>query len=135
MATLLDTNLWIDLTRTRSPRPLKSFIAPFALDPQACIAEPVVFEVLRGATDAETRQLLAYFETLPVLTSPSDLWSAGTELGRACRRKGFNASSIDLLIAAVAIHHGAELITFDSGFEKIAGASDLRVKLLKPPAT
>ena len=45
MALLLDTNLWIGLTRSRSPRALKAFIAPFVMDPRACLAEPVVFEV------------------------------------------------------------------------------------------
>ena len=91
MALLLDANLWIDFTRTRSPRALKAFIAPYILDTQACLAEPVVFEVLRSATDAEARQLSAHFETLPLLASPPDLWSRGIALGQACRRKGVNA--------------------------------------------
>jgi predicted nucleic acid-binding protein len=133
MATLLDTNLWIDLTRARSRRQLKTFIAPFVLDPQACLAEPVVFEVLRSATDAEVRQLTSHFRTLPLLASPPDLWSRGVELGRACRRIGLTAGSIDLLIAAVAIYHGAELLTFDNDFQRIASASALRIRLLNRP--
>jgi hypothetical protein len=40
MTLLLDTSLWIDFTRTRSPPPLKQFIAPFVLDPEAHLAEP-----------------------------------------------------------------------------------------------
>ncbi len=54
MASLIDSSLWIDLTRARSPRTLKAFIAPFVNDAQACVAEPIAFEVLRHATDAET---------------------------------------------------------------------------------
>ena len=133
MARLLDSNLWIDLTRARSPRALKQFVSPYILDPQACLAEPIVFEVLRSATDAEAIQLTRHFQTLPLLASPSDLWSVGMQLGRACRRVGINAASIDLLIAAIAIHHRAELITFDAGFEQIASASSLNVRLLKRP--
>jgi hypothetical protein len=133
MAWLLDTNLWVDLTRPRSPRALKRFIASYVEDPQACLAEPIVFEVLRSATDAEARQLTDYFRTLPLLASPGNLWSSGVELGRACQRIGVSAGSIDLLIAAVAIHHGAELITFDDDFQKIASVSNLRIKLLKRP--
>ena len=133
MARLLDTNLWVDLTRTRSPRTLKTFISLYVEDPRACLAEPIVFEVLRSATDAEARQLTDYFETLPLLASPANLWSIGVELGRACRRIGVNAGSIDLPIAAVAIHHGAELFTFDDDFQRIATVSDLRIKLLKRP--
>jgi predicted nucleic acid-binding protein len=52
---------------------------------------------------------------LPLLSSPSDLQSVGVDLGRACRRIGINAGSLDLLVAAVAIRHGAELVTFDAG--------------------
>jgi predicted nucleic acid-binding protein len=39
-----------------------------------------------------------------------------------------------LLIAVVALHHDAEVVTFDDDFQKIAGVSNLQVKLLKRPA-
>ena len=35
MTLLLDTSLWIDFTRTRSPVALKQCIAPYVLDPAA----------------------------------------------------------------------------------------------------
>jgi|HubBroStandDraft_1064217.scaffolds.fasta_scaffold624354_2 predicted nucleic acid-binding protein len=134
MAWLLDSNLWIDLTRSRSPRALKNFVSRYINDLQACLAEPIVFEVLRSATDAEALQLTQHFQSLPLLASPNNLWSSGVELARACRRVGLNAGSIDLLIATVAIHHGAELVTFDIDFQQIADVSDLRVKLLQRPS-
>ena len=59
MTLLLDTSLWIDFTRTRSPSHLKQFIAPFVLDPQAHLAEPVRFELLRSARPEEARLLEA----------------------------------------------------------------------------
>lgn len=37
--------------------PLKQFIAPFLLDPEAHLAEPVRFELLRSARPKERRQL------------------------------------------------------------------------------
>jgi predicted nucleic acid-binding protein len=135
MARLLDTNLWIDLTRSRSPRALKNYVSSHINDPQACLAEPIVFEVLRNATDSEAVQLTQHFQSLPLLASPNNLWSSGVELGRACRSTGFNAGSIDLLIATIAIHHDAELVTFDVDFQKIADVSDLRIKLLQRPSS
>jgi len=33
MTLLLDSSLWIDFTRARSPLVLKQFIAPYVLDP------------------------------------------------------------------------------------------------------
>lgn len=134
MATLIDTSLWIDLTRARSPRALKAFIAPFVNDPEACLAEPIVFEVLRHATDDEALRIASQFETMPLLASPVDLWGRGVELGRTCRRAGLNAGSLDLSIVAVALYHAAELVTFDADFRKIAGATGLRVQLLERPS-
>ena len=62
-------------------RALKAFIAPYVNDPQACLAEPIAFEVLRHATDAEAEKLLRQFETMVLLTSPVDLWHQAADLG------------------------------------------------------
>ena len=133
MATLIDTSLWIDFTRARSPKAIKQFIAPFILHPDVHLAEPVAFEMLRHATPAESKQLTQQFQTLPMLSTPADLWMQAAVLGQACRQKNIGVSSLDLLIACIALHHGAEVVTFDSDFQKIAGISRLHVKLLKRP--
>ncbi|MFM7239063.1 MAG: hypothetical protein ACKOZN_05615 [Cyanobium sp.] len=93
MKLLLDTSLWIDFTRTRSPRALKAFIAPFVLDPAAHLAEPVCFELLRSAGPQEARLLEAQFDTLPCLPTPADLWQRAAALGQACRAAGRTVSS------------------------------------------
>jgi predicted nucleic acid-binding protein len=133
MATLIDTSLWIDFTRGRSPKPLKRFIAPFILHPDAHLAEPIAFEILRHATPAESVQLTQQFQTLPFLATPPNLWTRAAHLGQTCRQSNFTAGSLDLLIAAVALAHGAELVTFDGDFQKIAAVSPLQVKLLVRP--
>ena len=53
MAALIDTSIWIDFLRPSSLLTLKLFVAPFVLDPDAHLAEPVTFEVLRHATAVE----------------------------------------------------------------------------------
>ena len=133
MAALIDTSLWIDFTRARSPRSLKQFIAPYILDPEAHLAEPIRFELLRHATPEEADQLSQQFQTYPVLGTPVELWSLAATLGQACRRKGLTVGSLDLLVASVARHHEATLITFDEDFAAIATVADLRVKLLQRP--
>jgi hypothetical protein len=70
MPTLIDSSLWVDFTRTRSPRVIKRFIAPFILDPDAHVAMPITFELLRHATAAEAKQLTRQFQTLPMLATP-----------------------------------------------------------------
>jgi predicted nucleic acid-binding protein len=133
VASLIDSSLWIDFTRARSPRSLKQFIAPYVLAPDVALAEPVVFEVLRYASDEETVQLQEQFRLLPLLPTPSSLWTDAAELGRDCRKQGITPSALDLLISSIAIHHAAELVTFDADFEPIAGVSTLKVKLLQRP--
>jgi predicted nucleic acid-binding protein len=133
MSTLIDTSLWIDFTRARSPQTIKQFIAPYVLQPDAHLAEPVTFEILRHATAVEARQLKQQFQTLPMLATPPNLWAVAAQLGQTCRRKGITAHSLDLLIATVAMHHGAAVVTFDDDFQKIAGVSNLQVKLLQRP--
>lgn len=133
MASIIDASLWIDFTRQRSPRHLKEFIAPYIFDSEACLAEPIVFEILRHANDEETRQLREQFQTLPMLSTPDDLWTEAAALGQRCRRRGATVGSLDLLIASVALHHDATLVTFDADFEQIAAVSTLRVTRLQRP--
>jgi len=133
MTLLLDTSLWIDFTRTRSPVALKECIAPYVLDPAAHLAEPVRFEVLRAARPQEARLLEAQFDTLPMLPTPADLWQQAINLGQACRQIGRTVLSLDLLIAAVALHHNAKLVSFDADFETIASVSALRLNRLTRP--
>ena len=133
MVTLIDTSLWIDFTRARSPQALKRFIAPFILARGAHTAEPVIFEVMRHASAEEVRPLNLQFETIPTLASPPELWTRATEMGQMCRRKNLTVGSLDLLVAAVAVHHSAELVTFDHDFAAIASVSSLRLKLLSRP--
>jgi predicted nucleic acid-binding protein len=133
MARLIDSSLWVDFTRGKSPVALKAFIHPWILDPAAVVCEPIAFEVLRHATDNERPKIEGQFSTLPLLPTPPQLWRDATALGRKCRKHGINSGSLDLLIATLAIHHGAELVTFDAGFSQIASVSTLHVTVLERP--
>jgi predicted nucleic acid-binding protein len=133
MARLVDAGLWIDFGRARSPQFLKRFVAPYIFAPDACLAEPIAFEVLRYANEEETRKLQAQFQTLPMLTTPADLWSEATTLGQRCRRHGITAGSLDFIIACVALHYDVEIVTFDADFERIATVCALRVTRLSQP--
>ncbi|EAQ69418.1 PIN domain protein [Synechococcus sp. RS9909] len=60
---------------------------------------------------------------MTLLATPENLWQRAIDLGQACRQIGRTLLSLDLLIAAVALHHNAVLVTFDADFEAIASVS------------
>lgn len=97
------------------------------------LCEPVLFEVLRGCEvkmRAGVRQRMA---TMPVLPTPAGLWREGLKLGEICYDRRLVINSVDLLIAAICIHHNVALTTFDKHFVKLAELSRLRVNLLVRP--
>ena len=134
MVTLIDTSLWVDFSRRKSPERLKRFVAPYLFDASAHLAEPVMFELLRDATDQEMTILTQHFATFPRLNTPDDLWQRAAALGRRCRKAGHTAGSMDLLIATVALVHEAVLVTLDEDFAKIGECGGLQVKLLRRPS-
>ena len=75
----------------------------------------------------------AQFDTLPCLHTPTDLWERAIRLGQACRQVGQAVLSLDLLVAAVALHHNAVLVSFEADFEAIALVSELRLQRLERP--
>jgi predicted nucleic acid-binding protein len=54
-------------------------------------------------------------------------------VGGPVRHPGWTAASLDLLVAAVALHHNAVLVSFDADFEAIASVSEMRLKRLQRP--
>jgi len=69
-----------------------------------------------------------------MLTTPANVWNEATALGQRCRSHGITIGSLDLVIACIALHHDAELVTFDADFERMATVCALRVTRLSRPA-
>jgi predicted nucleic acid-binding protein len=125
---LVDTSIWIDLfnssTRKRQVPPLRSFVT----------CGPVVQDVLQGFRD-DPRLTVARnaFLNIPVLSDPLplQLFLNAADIFRTGRRRGLTIrSSIDCLIAAVAIENGVPVWHRDRDFDFIASFTSLRV--MKP---
>ena len=58
--------------------------------------------------------LEAQGQSLPCLVTPEDLRQQPIGLGQACPGIGRPILSLDLLVVAVALRHGARLISFDT---------------------
>ena len=117
---LVDSSVWIDFF---SPSPgaagseLRRMIEdsePFALTGVA------IAEVLQGLTrDVRTiEEFLAQWDVLE--PRGSETYRAAAEIYRAGREKGISLTTIDTLIAAIAIEHHASVFTLDRDFSRIA---------------
>ena|ERR1051325_804940 len=131
MAVLIDSSLWVDYFRAKTPALIRQQVVKFVDSAEAALCEPVRFEILRAARRSERKVIEETFETLPFLSTPNAFWEDATELGQKCTDAGFQPPAMDLIIAAVSLAHNVELATFDPHFEEIAKISSLKLLLLK----
>ena len=130
MATVIDTSIWFDLLHPKAPRAVKLRARQIVDALDACLCEPVVFEITRAAPVNQRGRIEEYFATFPHLATPVDLWPAATRLGQRCSAAGVTPRPLDLLIAQVCLHHAAELATFDDDFTRIAAQCPLRLHVI-----
>lgn len=130
MERVIETSLWVDFFRAQTPPAVKLQIKPWVMRHDLALCEPILCELLRSAGAAQRSFLQRHFATIPMLPTPATLWPEAIRLGQACQDAGVVVGALDLLIATVCIHHGAELITFDKQFAPIAKISNLRTTIL-----
>lgn len=115
---LVDSSVWIDYLSHRVSvveRALEALIQPAN---QVLVAGIIQQEVLQGIRNQKsyelTRRLLKPFPSLePDLT----VYHKAAEYYRYLKASGHSTTSIDALLAAMAIHYRAPLYTLDRGFQ------------------
>ena len=130
MATVIDTSVWVDFFRPATPAAVRHAAAEAILQADAALCEPVWFELLRHVPPRQQTPILAHVNSMPWLATPATLWREAMQLGQAARAAGLTTGSMDLLIAAVCLHHKATLVAFDRDYENLARISPLRLRLL-----
>jgi predicted nucleic acid-binding protein len=127
---LVDSSVWIDFFSPlprRAGRELRRMIAdaePFAL------TGVVVTEILQGLTRDAGRieRYLSMWEILEPRGFATCREAAA--IFRLARAKSLTLTTIDTLIAAIALDHGATVFTLDKDFSRIAHVTNLRLHLL-----
>lgn len=130
VAHLVDTSVWIDWLRGAETVEVGWLTDAIVNDVAIVVPGLVVTEVLRGvASEHEARRLeylLGRFDPPPSLDDRD--YRDAARLYRHCRAKGVTiASTVDCLIAQLAIRHRLELVTRDHDFRAIAGVAPLKV--------
>jgi predicted nucleic acid-binding protein len=123
---LLDTSVWIEIFRSRSPLELEQIVE---FD-QIVTCLPVIQEVLQGFRDERAFRIARdSMLALPVVESPFGVTivEEAVALYRTARRQGLTVrSSVDCLIAACALRHGLTVLHRDRDYPHLAKVSALQ---------
>ncbi len=135
MRILVDTSIWSLALRRASG----------VINPEAVLLKTIIEqgediyllgiilqEVLQGIKSSKDfLALKEYFKAFPLIDLTREDYIRAAELKNHLIRKGKQGSTIDALIASVAISHRFHLFTADKHFTQIAEHSEL--KLFPPP--
>jgi len=134
MEWLVDTCVWIDYLRTGTPHKIRQVADEAVNRAASVVCEPIWFELLRQSPRSERVGIEKRLLTLPMLSTPADLWRKATLFGQQCRDAGVHAGFADLIIATICQRHEVTLVTFDSHFRLLADAIGFEIELLQRPA-
>jgi predicted nucleic acid-binding protein len=115
---LIDTSCWVHQIRVRGDRGIRLRVESALTAGTAAWCAQVRLELWAGARSDQDRKLLRDYErVLPDLPITDQVWALACDLGDRARRAGISAAAGDLLIAACARFHGAELDHADADFD------------------
>jgi predicted nucleic acid-binding protein len=121
---LVDTSSWIHFLRPDGDGEVRARVEAALRSGTACWCSLVRLELWKGAGGDREKRVLREFERLvPELAIDDRIWSDACDLARRCRAAGVTVPATDILIAACARHHGAELEHADADFDAIASVT------------
>lgn len=114
---LIDTSSWIHLLRPQGDPAVRTRVERALQAGEACWCPIVRLELWNGAGGEREKKALRDFERLlPELEIDDGVWRGAYELARKARSGGVSIPATDLLIAACAKRHDADLEHSDSDF-------------------
>lgn len=121
---LIDTSVWIDSLRLTDNPPARFFKSLIADRIPYGITGPIYQEVLQGARTAKDFEALrVYLGSLPFYdpADPVETYAEAADLYRTCRLRGITVrSTLDCLIARIALEHELVLVHNDRDFTQMA---------------
>jgi predicted nucleic acid-binding protein len=117
---LIDTSVWIEALQRDGCWQCRRVVEELVSEGRAATCEVIMAELLRGARDdGEGEKWSQMLRALEVLQMDGVAEVAG-RIGRACQRQGWTQPLGDVLVAAVALKHGAALLHRDRHLSQIA---------------
>ncbi len=129
MLFLPDTSAWISFFG-KQPSPAGMKLGKLIeLDQDVCLCGPTLMESLQGIRhDEQWRKISRILESFQFLEIDRETYIEAAKIYRSCRAEGFTIrKSLDCIIAATALRHGAYVIHHDRDFDAIARFFPLQV--------
>jgi hypothetical protein len=127
---LVDTSVLIDVLKGVKNAHTAKFRSVVHQEIPFAITSIIFQEILQGAkSDAEYKRLEKYFKTQRFYhpKHPIESFSSAARMYMACRRQGITIrSTVDCLIAQIALEHGLFLFHNDSDFDAMKTVIPLR---------
>lgn len=127
----MDTSVWSQAFRRQRPvdgPEIQKLRTLLEQEEEIFLLGVILMEILQGVKDR------IYFERLkrslsifPLLEPTRDDYAYAAEIRNTCISKGIQASTIDFLIAAMAIRSNAYLLTSDKDFSHMAPMIPLKI--------
>jgi predicted nucleic acid-binding protein len=130
---LVDTSVWIDFLAPRTTRAVTYFREQLDKRQPCALTELIYLEVMQGIREPATARKVAANLRKQLLLYPRHgvrTYEAAADLYRRCRAAGVTVrSTIDCLVAQIALEYGATLLHSDRDYERIAQVEP-RLKLV-----
>jgi len=121
---LVDSSVWIDFLAGRTSKAVKYFREQLEARETFALTELIYLEVLQGVREPDTAKKVSTYLRGQLLLAPRrglQTYDAAADLYRRCRIAGVTVrSTIDCLIAQIAVEYGAVLLHSDRDYEHIA---------------
>lgn len=131
MDQVADSSIWVDHLRPTTKASVQLLTNEVINRSSLVLCEAIEFELLRLVPQQSRKTLSTILSIVPMLKTPPTLWQQAILNGQRCRDHGIQTGSLDLVIATICKYHEAELVTFDTAFEKMASILDFQVEILK----
>lgn len=139
MIFLVDTSVWIDYLNGHQTGPVAYLRNALAQRQPVALTELIYLEILQGVRDRRAFRRIQRSLGRQIILGPLRklrTYADAARLYRRCREAGITPrSTLDCLIAAIAIEHRARLLHDDRDYEQIARAEPRLGPLLVPRAT
>jgi len=124
---LVDSSVWVNFFSQSPGRAGAELRRMIEAGESFFLTGIVIAEILQGLTrdPAPIERFLAQFDILE--PKGFDTYRNAASIYRAGREKGISFTTIDTLIAAIALEHGTSVFTLDQDFSRIARLTELQL--------